>query len=71
MKILGRCVAIKTVKQSKMIESKSMLMKLISECSQEMKFELNPEWWEDVTSADTWGKKVTGERDSSAQRSWE
>lgn len=44
MKILGRCVAIKTVKQSKMIESKSMLMKLIRECSQEMKFELNPEW---------------------------
>lgn len=33
-------IAIKTVKQSKIIESKSM--KLNRECSQEMKFELNP-----------------------------
>lgn len=47
-----------------MTESK---VKLIKECGEEMKFELNPKWWEDVTSIDTWGKKVTRERDSDAQ----
>lgn len=35
----------------------NMVMKIVREYSQEMKFELNLEWWEDIASANTFEKK--------------
>ena len=42
-----------------MIKKKPMVMKLVRENGQEIKFELTAEWWEHITSANTW-KEVTG-----------
>lgn len=42
-----------------MIKKKPMIMKVVREYDQEIKFELNAAWWEHIASANTW-KEVTG-----------